>query len=74
MCLDMEELGKRLRGKINDGLECEEKDIVDDAIFDGEPMELLQDRCYVSDGGCFSNDTGCSVLYVDGSMLTEGHN
>ena len=59
----MEKLGKILRGKIVDGLESEKQDLVNDAIFDGEPMELLQDRCYVTDGGGFSNDTGCRVLY-----------
>ena len=35
----MEELGKILRGKIVDGLECE-KDLIDDAISDGEPMDF----------------------------------
>ena len=59
----MEELSKMLRGKIIDGLESEKQDLANDAIFDGEPMELLQDRCYVTDGGGFSNDTGCRVLY-----------
>ena len=39
--LDMEELGEILNGKIVDGLECEKKDLEDDAVFDGEPMELL---------------------------------
>ena len=59
----MEELGEILRGKIVDGLESEKQDLVNDAIFDGEPMKLLQDRCYVTDGVFFSNDTGCRVLY-----------
>ena len=58
----MVELGKILRGKIVDSLECEKKDLVDDAVFHREPMELLQDRCYVTDRGGFSNDTGCRVL------------
>ena len=52
----MEELSKMLRGKIIDGLESEKQDLVNDAIFNGEPMELLQDRCYVTDEGGFSND------------------
>ena len=59
----MEELGKILRGKIVDGLESEKQDLVNDAIIDGEPMELLQDSCCVTDGGVFTNDTGCRVLY-----------
>ena len=45
----MEDVGKILRGKIVDGLESEKQDLANDAIFDGEPMELLQDRCYVTD-------------------------
>ena len=59
----MEKLSKILRGKIVDGLESEKQDLVNDAIFDGEPMKLLQDRCYVIDGGGSSNDKGCQVLY-----------
>ena len=59
----MEDVGKILRGKIVDGLESEKQDPVDDTIFDGGPIKLLQDRCYVmTDGGGFSNDTGCRVL------------
>ena len=36
----MEELGEILRGKIVDGLEREKQDLVNDAIFDGEPMKF----------------------------------
>ena len=61
-CLDMKEIVEVRRGKIVDGLECEEKDLVVDAVFNGEPMELLQDRCYVTDGGGSGNDTGSGVL------------
>ena len=59
----MEDVGKILRGKIVDGLESEKQDLVNDAIFDWEPPELLQDRRNVTDGVFFSNDTGCRVLY-----------
>ena len=59
----MEKLSKILRGKIVDGLKSEKQDFVNYAIFDGEPMKLLQDRGYVTDGGGLSNDTGCRVLY-----------
>ena len=50
-CLDMKELGEILRGKIVYSFECKEEDLVNDAVFEGEPLKLLQDRCYVADGG-----------------------
>lgn len=39
------------------GLECEEKGLVDDALFDWEPTALLRYSNYVTDGGGSSNDT-----------------
>ena len=58
----MEKLGEILRGKIVDSFKCKEEDLVNDAVFHGEPMKLLQDRCYVTDGGGSGNDAGSRVL------------
>ena len=46
-CLNLEKLGEILRGKIVDSFKCKEEDLVNDAVFQGEPMKLVQDRCYV---------------------------
>ena len=69
-CLDMEEIGEIQRGEVINGFESEEKDFVGDTDFDGEPVELLQDRCYMTDGGGSSNYTCGRVLdqlkFMDG--------
>ena len=61
-CLDMKELGEILRSKIVYSFECKEEDHVNYAVFEGESMKLLQDRCYVADGGGSGNDAGSRVL------------
>ena len=40
------------------GLEGEQKDFVVDTELNREPMELLEDRSDVMEGGGSSNDTG----------------
>ena len=54
----METLGEILRGKFVDSFKCKDEDLVNDAVFHGEPMKLLQDRCYVTDGGGSGNVSG----------------
>ena len=58
----LKELSKILRGEVVDGLEGEKKDFIGDAVFDRKPMELLQDRCYMTGRGGTSNDSGGRVL------------
>lgn len=60
--LDMEELSEILRGKIIDSFKCKEENLINDVIFGGKPIKLLQDRCYVTDGRGSGNDTGSRVL------------
>lgn len=64
-CVDMAELGEIHRSEMTDGLEYKEELLVDYAVFYGEPVELLQDRCYVTDVGGSCDDTGCRVSHFD---------
>ncbi|KAK0149660.1 High affinity immunoglobulin epsilon receptor subunit gamma [Merluccius polli] len=64
----MEELGEILRGKIVDSFEYKE-DLVNDAVFEGEPMKLLQDRCYVADGGGSDALEDMKVCYILDAIL-----
>lgn len=60
--LDMKELSEILRCKIIDSFKCKEKNFINYAIFEGQPVKLLQDRCYVTNKGGSGNDTGSRVL------------
>ena len=45
-----------------DGLEGMEENFIVDALFDGKPMELIQNRGDVIDGGGSGDDTGSCIL------------
>ena len=59
---DVEELGQIRRGKVVDGLERKREDFEVYAEFDREPVELLQNRGGVVDGGGSGDDSSCRVL------------
>lgn len=66
----MEELGQVRGGEVMDGFECKEKDFVVDTVSDGEPVELLEDRCNVV-GGWRVCDDACSRV-LDQLEFMEG--
>lgn len=55
---NLEEIRQIWGGKIVYGLECKQKDFELDAKLDREPVELLEDRSDVLNGGGLSYDTG----------------
>ena len=59
---NVEEFGEIRRGKVMDGLERKQEDFVVNAEFDWEPVELLQNRGDVVDGGGSGDDSSCRVL------------
>ena len=48
---NMEEVGQIWGGEVVDGLECYQEDFVLNTELDREPVELLEDRSDVVDGG-----------------------
>ena len=65
---DVEGFGQIRRGKVVDGLERKQEDFEVYAEFDREPVELLQNRGGVVDGGGSGEDTSCRVLKVYGGV------
>ena len=53
-----------------DGLECEQQSFELYPVLYWKPVELLQDRCNVTDGWCSGDDLGSSILnqlkFIDG--------
>ena len=59
---NVEEFGQVWRGKVMKGLECKQEDFEVNMEFDGEPVELLQNRGNVVNGGGSGDDPSCRVL------------
>lgn len=58
----MDEVRQIWGGKVMDGIESIDEDLEVYALFDGEPVELVQYGCDVADGRCFSDDTSSRIL------------
>ncbi|KAJ0009062.1 hypothetical protein NQD34_016477 [Periophthalmus magnuspinnatus] len=57
-CGDVNEVRQVWRGQVVESFVCEEYDFVVYAVRDGEPVELLQDRCDVVMRGCVCDNAG----------------
>lgn len=50
-CVSVKEVSEVLKGELVNGLEGEEQNFINDVKFNWNPIELLQDMCYITEGG-----------------------